>query len=261
MTRHGIALATILAAVAAWPACAQENPDYEASCESRGISGKLECAFDDMERENDALAEASLDRTQEYRDLENEHLLRLATAGGVGPEQAEAMAAVLAEFTGEREAILAARREGLIDRNQMVSQARSARAARDEALRELLGEAAFAALEFDEASTRAGMAFMARPTDRPFLAASHLKSLCLSEEREEWALCHGYVMAVADGQVGGPEICVPRSLHSGRAHPVERLAAPVRERLSALTFDDGKRSANSVVAEALAAAFPCEEEP
>ena len=259
MTRLGITAAMILAA-AAWPAFAQESPDTEASCDSRGILGKLECAFDEMERESGALEAASLDRTQEYRALEDEQLLRQATAGGIGAEQTAAMAAVLATHADIREVILAARRDDLIDRNQMVDQARSAREARDDALREVLGEAAFADLDFGDAGLRAGAAFMARPTDRPFLAASHLKSLCLSEGRPEWAMCQGYVMAVADGEMGGPEICVPRSLQSGRAHPVEQLVAPVRERLRDLTFDDGKRPAQAVVAEALAAAFPCKEE-
>lgn len=248
--RHLIAACSLVAALGAANASAQE-------CDARGIAGRLNCAIEEMDREFEAREQASLDRDREYRTLEREQLVALAVESGVSAADAQALDTILAEYNATREAILLARGNDEIDREQMLAQAVAAQSARDAALHALLGEDGVAALDFDEAEMRASMAYSARPTEEPFVTAGNLAKACLGEDKSEQRICRGYILAVADSGRGGPVICVPRSLMQGRAPPGERIAAPVYMRLDALSYSEKRLPAYDIVAEALASAFPC----
>jgi len=229
-------------------------------CDGRGIAGRLACEFEEMDREFEAREQASLARDREFRQLEREQLVAMAVERGVNAAYAQALDAILADYDATREAILAARGNEEIDREQMVERAIAARDARDAELRDLLGNAGFAALDFDEAAVRASMAYNARPSDNPFVSAGNLAKDCLGDDIRGRMVCRGYILAVADSGFGGSTICVPRSLMMSRAPPGELVAAPVYARLDALSYSEERLPAYDIVAEALAAAFPCQDQ-
>ncbi len=228
-------------------------------CDGRGITGRLECEIEEMDRELEARENASLARDREFRVLVREQLVALAIESGISTTDAEALDAIIADFNLKREAILAARGKGEIDREQMLTQALAAHNARDAGLRALLGEDGFAALDFNKAEARASLAYNARPTEHPFVSAGNLAKDCRGDDVRGRMFCRGFILAAADAGLGGRSICVPRSLMMSRAPPSELVAAPVYERLEALSDSEKNEPAFDIVAEALASAFPCQD--
>jgi Rap1a immunity proteins len=91
-----------------------------------------------------------------------------------------------------------------------------------------------------------------------FATGNNLLAWCVSASRTERGLCHGYILGIADAMaesnsLGRVAACIPGPVRTGSPGRLYQLA----QQFLALHPEKRRLSASSLVANALADAFPC----